>query len=292
VERELTIPCDGAELPATITSPEGATRGALVALHPASDGSRSQPHFSHLAAVLAPLGIAVLRYDRRVLPADGEVPFDQQLDDLGAAVSVVRDECGDVPLGVWGYSQGAWIAVTAAAELEVAGLVLVSFSAVSPAAQMQFGVAEHARRAGLGAESLAQIRDLRGAWEAFQRGHLDRDDLQARIDRAAVEPWFEHSWVPDTAPCGPTWADMDFDPAPYVTRLTCPTLAIYGSDDEWVPVQACLERWGHGMRPAGPIELCVLDGVGHDLGIEGWPSAQSTHYDETLCAWVKGHLLG
>src|SRR5215470_3502649 len=111
-ERELMA----ADLPATLTLPDGAVRGGIVPLHPASDGGRRQFLFEHLSDTLTPRGFAVLTFDRRPSPTDDDVPFTVQAEDALRAVDTLRaqPEVGDVPLGLWAWSQGAWAATLAA----------------------------------------------------------------------------------------------------------------------------------------------------------------------------------
>ena len=291
MDEELVIPCAGTSLPATLSVPDGELRAVLVALHPAADGSRHQPHFEHLTAVLPPQGIAVLRYDRRH-SSSGGVEFDVQLDDLRHALDVLRDRT-DAPVILWGFSQGAWIAVTAATQLEVAGLVLIGFAAVSPAVQMRFGTAEQLRRAGFGDESQYALEQLRQAWERFQRHQLSSDELQSRIDAVSREPWFELAYVPDVAPARPGWTDMDFDPGRDMARLRSPVLSFYGRDEEWVPVEECVRRWDEQLGSTGLVELHVLSGVGHDLmEVDGdGKSVVSPRYERTLVEWLSRRVL-
>ena len=98
---ELTIDAGDQLLPATLTMPAGAIRGGLIPLHGAAAADRSIFLYEHLARVLPPQGIAVLRYDRR--PRDGgDVPFEVQAADAHAAVEVLRSHAGNVPIGLWG----------------------------------------------------------------------------------------------------------------------------------------------------------------------------------------------
>ncbi|HEV3212986.1 MAG TPA: CocE/NonD family hydrolase [Acidimicrobiales bacterium] len=285
-QRDLVIPCAGAGLPATLTLPSGELVGLIVTLHPASDGSRDQPLMAHLASVAPSLGVAVLRYDRRSQEEGRGVPFDLQLDDLHHALAIAGSECGGVPVGLWGFSQGAWIAVMAASERAFFGLVLIGFSAVSPAEQMRFGTAEQLRRAGYGEDVEAELGRLRGAWEAFQRGQLARDELQASIDRVAAEPWFELSWVPREAPDQATWRDMDFDATPFMERLACPVLALYGERDEWVPVEECVRRWHALPAAAALVEVGVFADAPHDLASPSDPDLPDPRYERALIDWL------
>lgn len=63
---ELDVVSGDVLLSASLTLPTSVrVRGRLVPLHPARDASREQFLFRHLAEILPPLGLAVLRYDRR-----------------------------------------------------------------------------------------------------------------------------------------------------------------------------------------------------------------------------------
>src|SRR5919109_5232282 len=144
-ERELTV----ADLPATLSLPEGPARAGLVPLHPADDGSRRQFLFEHLAEILAPREIAVLRFDRRPSRDDEDISFAVQADDALEALRFLRSHVGSAPLGLWAWSQGAWAAALAASRSqEVAFLVLLAAAGVSPAEQMRYGTAEQLRRNG------------------------------------------------------------------------------------------------------------------------------------------------
>lgn len=111
----MLIPCDAAELSATLTLPD-VCRGAVVLLHPADDPSRDQFLFQHLAGVMPERGIAVARYDRRAGVGDRDVPYQVQVEDLKAVLVVLAGEVGAVPTGLWGFSQGAWVSLLAAAQ--------------------------------------------------------------------------------------------------------------------------------------------------------------------------------
>ena len=182
----MSVRCRGAQLAATLAHPGDRCRAAVVLLHPADDPSRRQFLFEHLAIVLPERGIAVFRYDRRVCPPGRDVPYGLQAEDLAWGLEALAGEVGSVPTGLWGFSQGAWVALLAAAgRADIAFLVLVGCSALSPARQMQYGTAEQLRRAGFGLESVAELGELRTAWEAYQRGQLARQRAQQVVDTYA-----------------------------------------------------------------------------------------------------------
>jgi uncharacterized protein len=292
IHRRLSIGCGGTELPGVLSLPTGSARAGVLPLHPADDGSRSQFLFEHLAQVLPARGVAVLRYDRRPMSDGRDVPYQLQVDDLRCAWDVLAGEIGPVPVGLWGFSQGAWIALLAAADdPAVAFLALLGCSAVSPARQMRYGTAEQLRRAGFGANDLAELERLRSAWERQQRGDLSRAQAQVVVDRYRGRAWFPLSWVPDVLPDGRAWDDMDFDPAVAIGGLTCPVLAFYG-DDEWIPVPESIEVWRSRFPDAARLAIRELLGTTHYPTLGGGRALPSIspEYTATLTGWLDGVL--
>lgn len=270
---ELVLDVGDARLPATLSLPDVAVRGGVVGLHGSSDPSRHHPLYTHLVRTLTPLGVAVLRYDRRPW-ADGDVPLAVQANDAMAAVRLLRERIRE-PVALWGYSQGAWAAAVATAEhpAEVDSLVAVSSAGVSPSAQMRYGTAEQLRRNGF-PEHVGESLALRTAYEDYLRGHRDRSSTQAMVDRAATQPWFAHAYVRRTLPAPSAWPDLDFEPETVFARVRCPVLACYGENDEWVPVEESIATW---RRAGEQVTVVRLPGCGHE------PSGPA--YTDALARW-------
>lgn len=291
-ELALSIPCDGALLAAELSLPDGLCHGAVILLHPAGDPSRRQFLFEHLAQVLPAQGVAVLRYDRRDTQGAGDIPYLQQADDLSNGLRVLRDEVGDVPIGLWGFSQGAWVALlAAAADPAIAFLILVGCSAVSPARQMRFGTAEQLRRAGYGTEETVELDRLRTAWEEYQRGHLSRAEAQTTVDEFTARPWFHLGGVPAVLSAEPTWEDMDFDPVEVIGQMHCPVLAFYG-DDGWVPVEESIGIWRENFRHPDRLAIRRIAGTAHHPTLQSGRTIASIslEYTATLTAWLTDVL--
>jgi pimeloyl-ACP methyl ester carboxylesterase len=228
----------------------------------------------------------VLRYDRR----GDDVPFEDQVADANAAVDLLRarPDIDRARIGLWGFSQGAWIAPMVAAESDrIAFLVLLASTGVSPAEQMRYGTVKHAREAGHGDDVARRILEVRGALEEYERARLSRDKAQRAVDAVADEPWFEHAYVRRELPDAPGfWPDMDFDPAAVFARVRVPTLLFYGEDDEWQPIDASIAVW----RKAGVDDLTIvrLPGTGHAPTLEG--GNISPEYERTLLAWLEDRV--
>jgi pimeloyl-ACP methyl ester carboxylesterase len=158
-------------------------RGGVVALHGSALPQRDQPIFEHLAAAVTPMGFAVLSFDRRPWPDGADTPIAVQAEDALSAVEFLRARI-DAPVGLFGFSQGAWSASLAAArDRTVAFLALVGCSGVSPAEQMRFYTDELLRRAGYGNAERDHLRELRLAVEALHRGAGDRESAAVFRDR-------------------------------------------------------------------------------------------------------------
>ena len=248
---ELSIDAGDVRLPATLSLPAGRPRAGLVVLHGAEAGERSHSLYEHLATLLPPQGIAVLRYDRR----GTDVPLDVQVADGDAALRELRRYAGDT-VGLWGWSQGGWVGALAATRLPLAFLVVVAAPGVTPAAQMRYGTAEQLRRNGF--TDARELIELRTAYEDHLRGLRGPAETQAVIDAVADRPWFPLSYVPRYLTDDLRWPDFDFDPAPVFAAVPCPVLAFYGDQDDWTPVEPSIRAWGQRAR----IER--LPGCGHE----------------------------
>ena len=276
------------EFTAKLTLPKGTGPfPAIVGIHPANDGSRDHFLFLHLEGLLPPLGAAVARFDRR----GNDVPFLDQARDVEAVLEALaaRPDIDASRLGLWGFSQGAWVAPLVASRSDrVAFLILVAAAGVSPVEQMRYGTAKQARDAGHTEAEVAGLLALRTAFEDFGRGARPRAEVQALIDRARAEPWFERAHVRPELPEEPGFfPDRDFDPAPYIAAVHVPTLLFYGEDDEWQPTDVSVAAW----ERAGTRDLMIarLPKAGHAPTAPGGTDIASVlpRYTDTLGAWVK-----
>jgi pimeloyl-ACP methyl ester carboxylesterase len=287
IQRDLVVDADNVVLPATLTLPTDV-RAGIVTMHPAISPDRDYFLLANVARILPPQGVAVLRYDRRSADGIDDVPFAAQAADALRAVALLRDQIGPVPIGLWAYSQGTWGATLAAAEAhdDVAFLALIAAPGVSPAEQMRYGTDEQLRREGYGDDALDELAELRSAIERFLRGSGDPDVAQALIARYAERPWFPLTYYPTDLPLDATWQDMDFDPAPQIARVRCPVLLVYGSRDEWTPVEPSLAVWRSASNAAVTIE--VLEGRGHAPVVDDSEATESVDpvYEQTLRSWL------
>ena len=291
---EIQVESNGAILVGSY-SPAGST--VIVALHGAGEGTRGWYLYRHLHAVFPPVGIGVVTFDRRGEGASTGEPsrglFTVQADDaLAVAGAIDADR-----IGLWGISQGAWVAPLAATRSErVAFLVLLASTGVTPAEQMRYAVAEQIRRAGFGDGAAGRAVGLRQRAEAWIRGGPS-DTLNAELAAAAREPWWELAFLPDQLPPPPEAdsvrlalaEEMFFEPEPVFAGVRVPALLFYGDDDSWTPVGPSIDAWRRAR--SDQAEIVVLPHTGHEpIHDDG---EISRDYEQKLIEWVdaRAHPL-
>ena len=283
---ELRIEADGVTLAASYSR---AGETAIVALHGAGEATRDGPLYDHLHTLLPPAGIGVVTFDRR---GEGESTGDStrgrfalQTEDALAVVEAI----GAKRVGLWGFSQGGWIGpLAAAASDEVAFLVLIASTGVTPSKQMMYAVERQLRLAGYGGDVVARALKLRRRFEAWVRGGDPEEGrrLYAELAAGVDEPWWSHVWLPPTlldAEGRRLWIEeMDFDPRPVFTRIRVPTLLFYGEADSWTPVEGSVQAWRAAR--GDEVEVVVISEAEHDMTL---PDGDiSPEYERTLVRWL------
>ena len=284
---ELRIERDGVSLAGSY-SPAGAT--AIVALHGAGEGTRDFPLYRHLHEVLPPVGIAVATFDRR---GEGESTgdssrgrFELQVADALAVLEAIDAE----RVGLWGISQGGWVApLAAAASEDVAFLVLVASTGVTPAEQMMYAVDKQLRLAGYGDDVVARALELRRRFEGWVHTRAPEPDeqLAAELWAGVDEDWWGLVWLPPTLLDEESvrlWvAEMDFDPRPVFAQVRVPTLSFYGAADSWSPVEPSVEAWRAAHD--ADVEIVVIPEAEHDLKLPDGRFAPE--YEAKLVEWLS-----
>lgn len=282
---DLRIEVDGATLQASY-SPAGET--VLVALHGASGGTRDDEILRQLHRILPPAGIGVVTFDRRGEGASTGRPSRGQFELQACDVLAVAGAVEAPRVGLWGFSQGGWVAPIAATLSDrIDFLVLIASTGVSPHEQMLYANGEQLRRAGYDPDVVNRALHLRRALEAWTGNPNDAAGatLARELDDARHEPWWGITYLPSTLPGDldrEEWAEeMTFDPVPIFTRVTVPTLLFYGADDGWTPVRESIDAWREAV--GDEVEVVVIPGAAHDLTLPDGERARE--YEERLIEW-------
>ena len=287
--RDFAVDRGDAVLAGSLSLPEQTPAPALVAVHGAEAALRSYPLYEHLHAVLPGAGFAAVTFDRRGEGASTGEPSAGRFEVLAADAIAVVEHVAALPeidarrVGLWGISQGGWVAPLAATRSDrVAFLVLIASIGVSPAEQMREAIPEQLRRAGYDDDAVALERAARAELEDVIHGRGSPERAQELLDAASREPWWPLAYLPDHVLEGEErrgWIEeMDFEPEPVFARVRVPALLFFGDEDEWMPVEDSVEAW---RRARGDeVDVVRLRGVGHEpIG--------SREYEEALLAWLR-----
>jgi dipeptidyl aminopeptidase/acylaminoacyl peptidase len=293
LQEERVFQNAGADLRGTLYLPEGGKAlGAVVVTHAASLPLRSEPLYGHLKEMLPPLGIAVFVYDRR---GSGKSSGDLKTSDYTLladdAVAAARMLASDPRIdskrvGIWGLSQGGWLALLAASRSrQVAFAVSSSAPIVTPDVQMIFLAQNILRVNGYSQGDIDQAVATRRAVDDYMRGKVDRATAQRMVDAAKVKPWFKLIYMSETVGDRSTsrWRkEIEHDPARTLDKVKVPVLMIYGAGDPIVPVATSVE---HLQATAGEhpnVEVAVIARADHhmEISVDLTTQLDPTRFDE------------
>lgn len=188
------------------------TPWAAVVMHPGSGPSdrHNDLLFGEVRPLFLAAGLAVASFDKRgVGGSDGdwrEAGIVEQADDLLACLAALRAAVPDIPVGVYGHSQGGWVAIEVAGRdgTGVSFVVNSSGPGVSPVEQERFaldGSIASALAAGELAEGAVEL--VRAAFAAMVEGWRTSGSfaegdarLRAAADPAALAWMANWSWRP------------------------------------------------------------------------------------------------
>jgi uncharacterized protein len=249
---------------------------AIIALHGASDATRSAALYRHLREGLPAMGIAVLIYDRR---GSGEssgsnTDYETLADDAIAG----KNALGKLPridskrIGFWGLSQGGWLAVLAAARDQGAAFAIsVSAPLVTPEKQMEFATTNLLMVRGYSREDAERMLKSRRTWVAYLNGTASRAEALDAIQRAEAQPWFDLAFLPRasnlTTDPGNSAArkEMAYDPIAALRKVKVPLLFIYGGEDPWVPVAQSIKQLDILSKQHENIRYAVVADASHEM---------------------------
>ena len=267
-DSDVTIPASGFTIAGTLTLPPapGRLRHPAVVLVVGSgpvdrDASVAGiPIFSQLAGSLASQGFIVLRYDKRGVGQSGgrteTATLQDYAEDLIAVVKWMekRDDVDRRRLAVAGHSEGAAVAMLAAArEKKIKALVLIA-AAGSTGAELilekqqrqleLMNVPEAERQEKVELQKKIQAAVIAGTgWEG----------IPPELQRQADTPWFRSLLM--------------FDPAEIMRRIKQPILVVQGDLDSQVPAHHAeeLAALAKARKDSPLVEVVLVPGVNHLL---------------------------
>ena len=296
-EVRFVNPTDGDTLAGTLTMPTtpGPHR-AVVMITGSGPQSRDEPVMNHRpflvwADALTRLGIAVLRYDDRGVGAStGNFNQARTADlarDVEAAVDYLRSrkEIDNQRIGLIGHSEGGMIApiVAVSRPKDVSFIVLLAAPGLrgdSILVMQNEIISRRSHTPDSIREATAQLNRslfallvppttdeeaLRQSLAEVLRGAFFDGPLAPPMPHEQVELAINQEMEMLTAP----WMRdfLRYDPAPMLSRVQCPVLAVQGSEDVQVPAAANLPIVEKALTLHGNKEVTVKEfpGLNHML---------------------------
>lgn len=303
-QEQVTLRSGHTNLAATLFMPAAKGKHPAVVFAPGSAAlsrDESAP-FRELHSLISS-GISLLIYDKRGTGLSTGDWQQQSFDDLasdalvGVAYLKKRKEIDPKRVGIWGFSQGGWIAPLAASRSkDVAFVIMASGGGVTnEEAEMGDQVARMIRQK-LTDEQIAEARAFMRlqfeaasspeGWERFQKA----------IPAAQGKPWLNRTWA--RIPKDDWWwrwwkMNGRYDPAPVLAKVKVPVLFLSGSSDQLVPpgnIDPIARKVESILRNSGnkDVTVKVFENADHDLSVKlddgRWVAPPDYH--STLTNWI------
>jgi len=333
-QEEVTIENGGLTLAGTLTLPAGSGPHPAVVLITGSGAQNRDEEvfgfkvFKVLADQLTRAGFAVLRCDDRgVGGSSGSTPQSTTADFAEDALAELRylkgrPDVDKARIGLLGHSEGGIVAPIAASKSpDVAFIVLMSGLAL-PGDQTLLAQAELIGKAeGRTPEQIkANARVQQLLFAAVRSGSASDQAVAAAAAKAEARTAFDQlpeaqrKAIPDPerlltmqvesqlAFIRTPWFKffLDYDPAPALSRVSCPVLALFGERDLQVPTEANRAVMEMIAKKSGNPDwtIKVIPGANHlyQAATTGSPGEYAKLKKEfapgfldTLVPWLQGH---
>ncbi len=314
-EQRFTVSDAGGRLGVSLWHASSAERRpTIVLVHGADDETHDM---GFIVSYFVSHGLNVVTYDQRGTGRSlGDWRYTSprsKADDVITILGSLRGNayCDRRTFGVWGFSNGAWVAPIVATRYPLAFLILKSPAAESIAQNVLYEIEGSLRETSRFSD--AQIDSA----VAFERLMLTSVATNAHWDAASLalaharaQPWFPYMRIPPQLPIPPPHpvlaalqAALVYDPTTTLEEVHTPTLALFGARDKNVDTPDSEARLREDCHAGGNRRLTVrvFAGADHTLvasttGFEDRPSAPRRvvpGYPEVVVGWLKSRgLLG
>jgi len=296
-DEALIIPSLGFNLGATITKPQkpaGPKIPAIILLADSNIGDRDGvvfgvPILSQLAGALADAGFLAVRYDKRGFGQSGgraeSATLADYADDVRAVVKWLgsRSDVDQKRIAVVGHSEGAMVALMAAAREKKIGAVVSLDGPASTGSELVLEQQQHALEQGNvpAAERAGKVALQKQIVSAVISGE-GWQGIAPEVRRQADTPWFQSL--------------LTYDPTKVLDDVRQPILIVHGELDKQVPVAHAdkLANLARTESKSKAVDVVVVRGVNHLLvpALTGEPSEYGSLKERTVSKDVTGAVTG
>jgi len=291
-QEEVQFRNGGVPLSGTLLIPPNKGRHpAVVLIHGSSTPSRND--FRFYGDLFVRRGIAALIYDKRAgadLSGESRVDMRDLAKDTLAAVELLKARADIDPkqIGLWGHSEGGWVAPIAAAQSkDVAYVISFSGPGVTYAEVNKYADATRLRARDFSEADISQAIEALARVDEYVRHGGNQPALQAFLDEAWRKPWASQTTLPRRVPSADEihswlrWRNLDLDPVSYWQQIKVPALVIFGELDDVVPAQTSAERIAEALKLAGNRDVTIKIFPKDNHTIE-----RATDFLDTMLDWT------
>jgi pimeloyl-ACP methyl ester carboxylesterase len=315
---EVRVVSGDVSLAGTVLIPSGSRmHGAILLLH--GSGPETRAALESDAQWFADQGLVVLMYDKRGTgKSTGNLGLASYADlavDAAAAINLLRSrpEVDRRRIGIWGPSEGGWVAPIAASRSpDVRFVILKSGIGVTPEEQMKFAWTNSLRASAAPDSTIAAVDSARKLIWIYVRTSQGESAARDALEHAKKMPCFPAdpesvgliaqvpppSFFEDPALAEKVFfvrTRSRFDPEPFLERLRVPTLAVFGGVDTDTPVRRTVDVLRAAFARSGnrDLTIAILPGDDHYLEheIAGGKRGMDPEYYRVMRGWLAAHNL-
>lgn len=268
IEQDITFTSGELTMHGAIIAPAAASvsrRPGMVMVH--GSGRVLREGYRREAESFARSGIVTLIYDKRRKQSELDLDFSLLADDALAGLNALRSRADVDPAktGLWGVSEGGWVAPLAASRsADVAFVVIVGGPGMPPEQQQSWNLTNRLTGAGVSGSLLDTV---------------SRTTLGLLVG-AGMFP------------------ESGYDPVPVLERVTQPVLGLWGDLDRVIPGAESMRVFQKAFDRGGNTHytLRAVPGADHTMRLspDGFRMSDeiSPAYLEQVGSWVTGLAAG
>jgi uncharacterized protein len=289
-----------------------ARRSTILLIHGADDETRAM---GFLISYFVSHGLNVVTYDQRGTgESTGNWRYtspNSKADDVLAILQKIKtDPAVDAHrIGVWGFSNGCWVAPLVATRFPLAFMIFKSAPSESIVENVLYEVGQSMREHGLFTpEQISQALAFERMMLLALQTNSNWNAAGEALNRAKEQPWFRYTRIPPgmtTPPPVPMLAALQaalvYEPTATLRRIRTPTLALFGALDKNLDSADSAARFRDAFNRAGLKDLTIVTftGAGHTLvrsatGYEDdplLPERTVEGYPEVMVHWLNARAF-
>lgn len=305
----------GVALVGTLVKPlTPAPHPAIIIVHGSGAQGRADNFYRFWGDFFARHGVAAFIYDKRGVGQSGgnykQATFDDLAGDVVAAVASLRKRKDIIPLqiGLFGISQGGWVAPLAASRTRDVKFLILDVGPAVTVEEQELDRVEYSMRADEVPEQdiTEAITYTKLVFKVAYNGE-GQSELTALTQRVRKREWAKYVQLVESDQDLADWKLSRYDPGPVLKKTTIPVLSLFGEKDVMVPPKENRDKMERYLQEAGnkDVTIRIIPNVGHDMesfstlkgGEWKWPekywvwAKKSPLFYDSIITWLVKHRI-